>query len=106
MNNEKQPDLEQVLGFLSPRLVELLRRLTKHNRRGNLLQEIAVLIEERAYGQVQRVADRDVIPLVDVTNLPEIRFVEKVRVRRVPPQAVDADPPLHDADISSGPTDR
>lgn len=94
MVNEKQPEITvDPLEFLSPRLREILRRLAQVDRREGL-QELAWLIEGYAKGRLRDSGDDPATPRVPLNDLPPARLVEDTRVRRVPAQAAEIDPPL------------
>jgi hypothetical protein len=70
MSSEKLPDISpDPLEFLSPKLRELLRRLARRDRRSEI-EEIAYLIEARAYGQHRDTGDERVNPPIPLDGLP------------------------------------
>src|SRR5436190_16273052 len=91
MSNE---ELDKALGFLGPRLREMLSRLAKADR-WDEVQELAWIIEAYARGRLKDQGDDAAIPRVPVTDLPTVHRVEKSRVRLVPGPAGETDsPPL------------
>ncbi len=100
MSNERShEDLAAALEFFSPRLRELLIRLAKRDRR-DPIQELAYIIEDYAEGElVRRGGEKPAIPRVSLTDLPEVRLIESIHVRRVRPPGVEIDRPQPAKDI-------
>jgi hypothetical protein len=83
MNGSDNKQLDP-LGFMSPRLREILDRLANHDRR-TPMQELAALIEGRAYGHMPWIEGPDIKPVISVTNLPEAVGIEARLEPQIPP---------------------
>lgn len=91
MESEKPVKNIDVLEFLSPRLREILQRLSTADRRDEL-QELAWLIEGYAKGRLKDLGDDQPNPRVPLNDLPETLLVEAVQVRRVLRRVSEIDP--------------
>lgn len=104
---EKQPDVWEILGFLGPRLQEILRRCSKVDRR-DPLQEFAYLLERYATGRLIDIGDAaPASPRVSLAELPHVTLVERTRARRVRPSDGELDSsPFHEEEpVKSAPRD-